>query len=100
MNAQPIYVFARWNVKPGNLPEVLVLLKEAAQKSREEEGNLFYKLHRSINDPNTIILFEGYANEAAAAQHRNSPHFQDTVVQKIIPLLENREVIPTTLLEL
>jgi (4S)-4-hydroxy-5-phosphonooxypentane-2,3-dione isomerase len=42
---------------------------------------------------NTLILFEGYTDETAVDEHRNSSHFQNLVIGNIIPNLENREVI-------
>ncbi|MCX8523443.1 antibiotic biosynthesis monooxygenase [Chryseobacterium formosus] len=93
MNEQAIYVYAKWQVKEGKLDAVLQIMKEAAQKSSEEKGNLFYKIHQSKTDENTLILFEGYENESAVEIHRNSEHYQNLVVKQIIPLLENREVI-------
>lgn len=98
MNTIPIYVFAKWQVKEGNLATVLSLLKQAAQKSQEEKGNLLYKTHQSTTDANTILLYEGYVDEAAAEEHRNSDHFQNIVIQSIIPLLESREVVMTRLI--
>jgi quinol monooxygenase YgiN len=56
----PIHVFARWKVKEGNMPVVLELLKVVKTKTRLEKGNLFYKIHQSLADTNTLILFEGY----------------------------------------
>lgn len=91
-----IHVFAKWQVKEGQADQVLALLKDAAEASRQEKGNLFYKIHQSNTDLNTIILFEGYTDEAALNEHRGSPHFQDIVLGKIVTLLENREVILTT----
>ncbi len=96
MNTTTIHVFAKWQVKEGQTAQVLALLKDAAEASRKEEGNLFYDVHQSINDPRTIILFEGYTDEVALNEHRNSPHFQTIVISQIIPLLESREVILTT----
>ncbi|MGD1318223.1 putative quinol monooxygenase [Chryseobacterium sp. 2R14A] len=93
MNEQAIYVYAKWQVKEGKLDAVLQIMKEAAHKSAEEQGNLFYKIHQSKTDENTLILFEGYENESAVEFHRNSEHYQNLVVKQIIPLLENREVI-------
>src|SRR5690348_7151994 len=98
MNAIPVYVFAKWQVKEGNLQQVLTLLKEAAQSTAAEEGNLLYKLHQSSSDPNTILLYEGYVDEAAAMQHRESDHYQEIVVKAIIPLLDNREVVKANLI--
>ena len=93
MSITPVYVFAKWQVKEGQLATVLSFLRQAAQKSRSETGNLFYHLHQSTSDDNTILIYEGYTNEAAAAAHRNADHYQEIIVKSIIPLLENREVI-------
>lgn len=93
MEQKPVYVFAKWQVKEGKIDTVLKLLAEVAMKSTEEKGNLFYKIHQSNSDANTLILFEGYTNEAAVDEHRNSVHFQNIVIGNIIPNLENREVI-------
>ncbi|MDJ1491776.1 putative quinol monooxygenase [Cytophagaceae bacterium DM2B3-1] len=97
---ESIYVFAKWKVKEGQLETVLSLLPDAVKKSTEEEGNLFYKIHQSNSDPNTLVLFEGYKDEAALNEHRNSTHFQTLVVGQIVPLLEEREVTLTTYLPL
>ena len=98
-NQNPVHVFATWKVKEGQIENVLQLLKTVHNESIKEEGNLFYKIHQSNSDLNTVILFEGYSNEAAVAEHRNSPYFQDLVLGKIVPLLENREIVLATPLE-
>jgi len=95
-NQNPIHVFATWKVREGETENVLKILREVHNESVKEEGNLFYKVHQSTTDLNTIILFEGYTNEEAIAEHRNSAHFQDLVLGKIVPLLENREVVLAT----
>lgn len=93
---QPIHVFAKWQVKEAHLNTVLELLARVTKESTQEEGNLFYKVHQSNTEPNTLVLFEGYKHEQALAIHRNSAHFQTMVVGEIVPLLENREVILAT----
>lgn len=95
MHTEPIYVFAKWQVKVEHLSTVLSLLKEVVEKSRAEKGNLFYKLHQNTSAENILVLFEGYVSEAAVEEHRNTRHFQEIVLQSIVPLLENREVIVT-----
>jgi autoinducer 2-degrading protein len=96
MEEQPIIVFAKWQVKAGNLTTVLNLLPEVIAKSTAEEGSLFYKIHQSNTDENTLMLYEGYKNETALAAHRNSVHFQTFVINVIVPMLENREVVLAT----
>jgi quinol monooxygenase YgiN len=38
-----------------------------------------------------FLLYEHYVDEAALAHHRTTPHFQQIIEGKIIPLLEKRE---------
>ena len=92
MNTQPIHVFARWQVKPEHLETVLGLLPEVVRQSTSENGNLFYQIHQDNADPNVLILFEGYTDENALQDHRDSDYFQDIVIAKIVPLLEKREL--------
>ena len=95
-NQNPVHVFATWKVKEGQIENVLHLLKTLHDESIKENGNLFYKIHQSNSDLNTIILFEGYSNEAAVIEHRNSAHFQNLVLGKIVPLLDDRQIVLTT----
>lgn len=95
MDSNEIFVFAKWQVSEDQLSNVLSLLSEVAQKSRQEGGNLFYKVYQSQTDANTLLLSEAYQDEAALNEHRNSEHFQTIVINKIVPLLENREVYLT-----
>lgn len=95
-NQKSIHVFATWKVKEGQIENVLNLLRIVHDESVKENGNLFYIIHQSISDANTLVLFEGYTNEAAIAEHRNSAHFQDLVLGRIVPLLQEREIVITS----
>lgn len=99
MTTTPVHVFARWKVKEGYLETILELLKVVQAKTIQEKGNLFYKIHQSHADANTLILFEGYADEGAQKAHMESAHFKKLVVEQIVPLLEEREVTLTTPIE-
>lgn len=100
MDQKAVYTFAKWKVKEGQLDLVLNLLAEVAKKSGEEKGNLFYKVHQSNTDANTLILFEGYTDATAVEAHRNSDHFQKLVLGQIVPSLQDREVILASQLDL
>ena len=93
MNEKPVYLFAKWTVKEGHVDQVLELLAQMTEKTRKEEGNLFYRIHQSISDANTLMLYEGYVDTAAVEAHRNSDHFQSLVIGKAVPILESREAI-------
>lgn len=99
ISQKPIHVFAIWKVKEGHIETVLNALKTVCEKSVKESGNLFYKIHQSNSDLNTIVLVEGYTDESAVTYHKNTAHYKDLVIDKIIPLLETREIILTTLIE-
>jgi len=72
MSVTPIHVFAKWKVRPGQLENVLLILKKLKAKSIQEKGNLFYQVHQDSSDPNTLILFEGYSDDSALTLHRNA----------------------------
>lgn len=94
--SNPVYTFAKWRVKEGKLAEVLELLVDLSAQSSAEEGNLVYKIHQSNSDANMLILFEGYKDESALTAHRESEHFRTLVIEKIVPLLEEREIVVAT----
>jgi quinol monooxygenase YgiN len=93
MNQKPVYLFAKWQVKEGSLDIVLELLAQMAVKTRQEVGNLFYKIHQGISDKHTLMLYECYVDEAAVEAHRNADYFKDLVIGKVVPNLVNREAI-------
>jgi quinol monooxygenase YgiN len=74
--------------------------KELRAKSIQEKGNLFYQVHQDNSDPNTLILFEGYSDDAALTLHRNAGYYIQAVAEGIRPLLADREVIVTRPVEI
>ena len=100
MSVTPIHVFAKWKVRPGQLENVLSILKELKAKTVQEKGNVFYQVHQDNSDPNTLILFEGYSDDSALALHRNAGYYKQAVVESLPTLLTDREVILTTPIEI
>ena len=100
MSRKPVYLFAKWQVKEGHLTQVLDLMAQMTKRTREEEGNLFYRIHQSISDVNTLVLYEGYVDSAAVEAHRNAEYFQRLVIGEIVPVLESREAVLATELNL
>jgi quinol monooxygenase YgiN len=95
MSSQAIYTFAKWRVKPKHLETVKNLLAELAVLSTAEPGNLVYKAYQSKSEEDILILFEGYRDESALFEHRSSEHYQNLVLDRVIPLLEEREITVT-----
>ncbi|MFF3172080.1 putative quinol monooxygenase [Streptomyces sp. NPDC057900] len=86
-------VVARYRTRPGEQDTVLPLLDTMAAASRREPGNLGYRVHQGTEDPQAIVLYEEYATEADFTAHCATPHFQEIVLGKVVPLLESRDVL-------
>ncbi|WLQ39742.1 antibiotic biosynthesis monooxygenase [Streptomyces laculatispora] len=86
-------VVARYRTRPGEQDTVLPLLDSMAAASRREPGNLGYRVHQGTEDPRAIVLYEEYATEADFTAHCATPHFQEIVLGKVVPLLESRDVL-------
>jgi autoinducer 2-degrading protein len=88
-----IAVAADWHAQPGQEETVRRLLVQAAAAVREHEpGNLLYVAHQDAADPAHFLVYEQYADQAALEAHRDSAHYQEVVVGKIVPLLAQRQV--------
>jgi quinol monooxygenase YgiN len=84
-------IIARFKVKPGNVAEVISLLGKAAGPSRQEPGCHLYIANQDLSDPDMIVMYEQYDDEAAFQAHLDSPHCKEIVVGKVVPLLESRQ---------
>jgi len=88
-----IELIVKWRIKESETDRILKMLPEMAEKSKKEEGNIFYSIYQSESDANELILHERYSDAAAVEAHKNSDHYQKIVVKEIIPHLTLREVI-------
>jgi quinol monooxygenase YgiN len=55
--------------------EIARILRELAILSRQEPGCVSYIPHLVESDPDTIVIYEQYRDEAALEHHRGTPHF-------------------------
>lgn len=51
------------------------IAREFTEATRAEPGNLWFEWSRSVEDPTTYVLIEGFEDDAAEA-HVSSPHFR------------------------
>ena len=87
-----LQVIARYTLAPGTEDEVLALLPQLAAASRAEPGNLGYEIHRSVEDPLRVVLLERYVSREALDAHRETEHFKELALGRIIPRLADRTV--------
>jgi quinol monooxygenase YgiN len=90
-----IVVVARWETTDDALSEVLVHIAALRPRSLAEPGCLGYEVLQSIDQPNSLILIETYRDFAALDAHRDSVHYRELVIGRILPLLSDRAVAIT-----
>jgi quinol monooxygenase YgiN len=87
-----VQLIARYTVTEGKQDEVLDLLPRLIEATRQEPGNLSYRVYRELGDSRGIVLLERYASREALAAHRETAHFKELVLNRIVPLLDERTV--------
>lgn len=83
-------VVARFVAQDGSGDEVARLLAEMTPFATAEPGCHKYIINRSMDDPNTFLLYEQYADEGAFGAHRENPEFQRIILGQVVPLLSDR----------
>lgn len=84
-------IIVRFQVRPGHVDDVITALNEAAGPSRNEPGCHVYIANQDRSDPNVIVMYEVYDDEAALEAHRETPHFKEIVAARVVPFLDGRE---------
>jgi quinol monooxygenase YgiN len=80
----------RMRFDPQDREQVGELLRALAEESRREPGCVVYVPHRIEGDPDTVLIYEQYADEAALAAHRASAHFRRYAIEGLYQLLRER----------
>lgn len=88
----PLVVVARWQVAGEALDDVLTHVAAMRTATLAEPGCLGYGVFQSIDAPSNLLLLECYRDDQALQAHRQSPHYTALVVERILPLLEDRQV--------
>ncbi len=83
-------VFVRFLPQVGNEAKVEAILRGMVAPTRAEPGNLRYDLLKTTNAEGRVIyhLLEQYADDAAVAFHRETPHYA-AYRPAVMPLLED-----------
>ena len=71
-------------------PQVGDILRNLALASRQEPGCVTYVPHRIEGDPDSVLIYEQYADEAALEAHRASAHFKKYAVSGLFQLMRER----------
>lgn len=70
----------RMKFSPEDRIEVAEILRSLAEASRREPGCISYVPHHVEGDPDTVVIYEQYMDDAAEEAHRKSLHFKQYAV--------------------
>ncbi len=74
-----ILIVVKTPVRPERAEEWAALSEEYTRAVRAEEGNLFFEWSKSLEEPDTYVLVEGFRDAAAGASHVGTQAFKDFV---------------------
>ncbi len=74
-----IFIVVKFPVRPDVAERWLDAVAGFTAAVRAEEGCLFFEWSRSVDEPNTFVLVEGFRDGAAGEAHVASEHFQRAV---------------------
>ncbi len=63
------------HVKPEAVNDFIDACRSNHQGSVREEGNVRFDVLQLAEDPTRFVLYEWYADEAAAQAHKETPHY-------------------------
>ncbi|MGV4982779.1 putative quinol monooxygenase [Streptomyces sp. NRAIS4] len=67
-------LLAEFTAREGAEGEVARLIREYAQKVRDEDGNLTFDVYTKESDPRAFWIFEVYRDEDAFQAHLKAPY--------------------------
>ncbi|HVZ84173.1 MAG TPA: putative quinol monooxygenase [Terracidiphilus sp.] len=70
----------RMKFAPEDRDEIAEILRQLTAASRQEPGCVAYVPHHLEADPDTILIYEQYADKFAEDAHRQSEHFNKYAV--------------------
>lgn len=80
-----LVVHATFPIDPDHRDEALDQVETLAERSREENGVIDYRVAVAIDNPNLFKFFEEYEDEAAFEAHAQTDHFQE--FEAVLPTL-------------
>lgn len=82
---------ARMTARDGEQDRAAELIRELAQASAAEPGNVYYLAHRDPDDPKVFLMYEQYRDKAAFEEHGQTDHFKTLGAGELFGLMESRE---------
>ena len=72
--------------------EIHQVLAELTRLSRQESGCVSYTPHWVEGEPDTVLIYEQYADEGAVEHHRNTEHFKQYAIGGLYQKMLDRQM--------
>lgn len=72
--------------------EIAEALRNLTAASRREPGCVSYTPHQLVDEPDTVLIYEQYSDDAALAAHRESEHFKKYAVGVLFQKMRDRSL--------
>jgi len=72
----PLYLFARYDPKPGHQRELLNELSLVVEPTRAEPGCIRINVYESVREPQVFYIHSEWLDAAAFSAHAELPHTQ------------------------
>jgi quinol monooxygenase YgiN len=82
----------RMTFRSDDREEIAQILRDLTAPSRQEPGCVSYIPHTVESDPNTVVIYEQYKDEAAVEYHRGTAHFAKYAVGGLYQKMLERHV--------
>ena len=73
----PLTIIAKLKAKPGSEDDLYEAYRKLIAPTLAEEGCINYDMHRSIEDPGTIMFYENWETKPLWERHMESPHLAE-----------------------
>jgi quinol monooxygenase YgiN len=83
MSQSRIHVITLAEIVPQHEDEVIRILRQAAELTRQEEGCLRYDLYREGSNPLRINTIEVWADQASLNRHMSAAHVKSAIMALI-----------------
>jgi quinol monooxygenase YgiN len=88
-----ILIVVKFRARPDQADQWLSLVDPFTRATRAEEGNVMFEWSRSVEEPDTFVLVEGFRDAAAGAAHVGSDHFKNGIATMTGLIAETPHII-------
>lgn len=72
-----IYITVKYTIRPEKADQFMDAAADYTAATRAEAGNIFFEWSRSLDEPNTFVLLEGFRDAEAGSAHVTGQHVKD-----------------------